>query len=687
MSRRTAGETTLLRLVPDEPMVSAAVFEAALGGLRLERAGVRRVSAAWFMGRLLEADGPATAEERLGELTAEVDVLFPSYEVHRAIPLLLALRNRIGLSWRLLWRAHSPAATPLEWALAAPLLRRGDTILCPSRSAAALLQALAPGLEPYLALWHPPVALPSGDNDTRLSSSEERRGRSFRVVALGRVDKAKLLHRLVDALTLTEELVSHRLTLEIGGPLGARLPAGRTNEETAYARALRARLSRLGLEDRVKLVGELGDSARRDFLRGGKALVNLSASLEESFGMAPVEALGVGTPVLASRWDGLPEAVGAGGRLVPVEAPLGGAANDVDPEVVARQLTLLLQEPPDRAVCLQEAEKAAPSRQERELSAIISRSAESFSVDDGAVPEELADRSAAPAGGLLARSLPLAALGYGEVFAAFAGEVSRRGQSAANLGTVGAGRLSSGDWGRLRPAIDASLLTPLSRLLAGLPPAPGDAAGGPPAEALARTLLDDRDLDSASSPGRIARRAGGEPYTASSSIAVLTALAGAGGIELGPLLGEGVRRLRARVEGRTGVEVAAMTVAFQAGEHQAALAIARRLLDLVAAAGSEQAWRLESYAGTLVAAARTMRLAGAPAGGIEALEGWLARCPDGAGALEAWWELAASSIEAGGAHLGGAATAIETLRRFTSDDLLLGRLRGALVAAAVPRGG
>ncbi len=88
--------------------------------------------------------------------------------------------------------------------------------------------------------------------------------------------------------------------------------------------------------------------------------VNLSVTIEESFGKAPIEALGSGIPVLATRWDGLPETVGECGVLLPSSARPGVSA-DIAAESVADGLQRLLDGPPSAAACRRQAGRFAPS--------------------------------------------------------------------------------------------------------------------------------------------------------------------------------------------------------------------------------------------------------------------------------------------------------------------------------------
>lgn len=70
----------------------------------------------------------------------------------------------------------------------------------------------------------------------------------------------------------------------------------------------------LGIADRVRFAGFVDDDDLAPLLAGACALVH--PSRDEGFGLTPLEAMAVGTPVIASGAGSLPEVVGPGARLV-----------------------------------------------------------------------------------------------------------------------------------------------------------------------------------------------------------------------------------------------------------------------------------------------------------------------------------------------------------------------------------
>ncbi len=157
--------------------------------------------------------------------------------------------------------------------------------------------------------------------DTRRFGVSDRRSRT-----LVHVSNFRPVKRTADAvrvLYLVRKRCEARLLLLGAGP-----------EEPA----VRELAARLGVAKHVSFAGEDPDVARR--LRGAACL--LSTSEFEGFGMAPLEAMACGVPVVATRSGGVEEVVSeACARLADVgdvETLAAGAAEVVDDPALGRRM-------------------------------------------------------------------------------------------------------------------------------------------------------------------------------------------------------------------------------------------------------------------------------------------------------------------------------------------------------------
>ncbi len=90
--------------------------------------------------------------------------------------------------------------------------------------------------------------------------------------------------------------------------------------------ALVRRIEELNLGHRVVLVGRLDDADRDGLLAMSSALVFPSSY--EGFGAPVIEAMALGTPVIAADATALPEVVGSAGQVLPLDAEAWSAAVD-----------------------------------------------------------------------------------------------------------------------------------------------------------------------------------------------------------------------------------------------------------------------------------------------------------------------------------------------------------------------
>ncbi|MGP3999456.1 glycosyltransferase [Streptomyces sp. 8N706] len=158
-----------------------------------------------------------------------------------------------------------------------------------------------------------------------------RTGRRPLLVQLGRLVPRKGADVSIAALTLLPDAQ----LLIAGGP-----PAGHLDDDPEVGR-LRALARDLGVADRVRFTGGVSCEEVPALLRS--ADVVLCPADYEPFGIVPLEAMGCGTPVVASAVGGQQDTVAdpGTGRLVPPR----------DPAALADAVAALLAHPEQRAAC------------------------------------------------------------------------------------------------------------------------------------------------------------------------------------------------------------------------------------------------------------------------------------------------------------------------------------------------
>jgi glycosyltransferase involved in cell wall biosynthesis len=640
----------VLRLSRPTALLTAAVFEELFVERFQAVFELRRVPTdEWWRAVLAPMRGGtslAEASSRVAQAVEGVDFLAPDYEATLLAPLFLALRNRARLATRLLLVAHAPGACILEWALLAPLLAPGDLIVAPTRSAADLIAFLNPALGPFVTVIpHPMLPLPG----------EPDRDAPLRVVSLGRIHPAKLLHRQVEALDVLRAQRRRLPQIEIAG--GAESGAA-----LAYLRSLQAKVHRLGLGEHVRFVGAVrGRDAKAAFLGGARGLLNLSVTIEESFGKAPVEALGIGLPVLSTRWDGLTETVGDGGVLVDVDCSRASRPADVSPEAVAAALERLLDDPPAARVCRDQAATFAPERIVPRYQAALERALEARArrVE---WPEPEGAAGAAPRQGLLSALAPLTALSWAEMFDAYVQCCESACRSWEASAPPESPQPTTGD--RLRGVLLNGARWPLEHFMSGRRETwPGSAALQDHAAASCPSGLGQADFDDRLAAAALA------PGLASSRLACLATVRGARRAEV---LDRGLRQLERESPHVQGIDVLRGEAAALAGDLEAAFAHAGRGLDL-ASDDEVTAFRLRQLARFARAGAWAERA-------LPPLSEWLDRFPDSPDSGAVWLDRCASGAMARPPLLRDATTALEHARLLLGDLPLVDDLARRLAA-------
>jgi glycosyltransferase involved in cell wall biosynthesis len=189
---------------------------------------------------------------------------------------------------------------------------------------------------------YPPVTLP------RVESQPSRRDGSY--ITVSRL----VPYKRIDAIAAAFRLLPDRKLVVVGeGP-------ERTRIETAAG-------------PNVQLLGQLDDAGRDRLLRKARAFV---FAAEEDFGIAPVEAQAVGTPVIGYRRGALSETVAG----LDSEAPTGVLFDAQTPEAIANAVRLFEDNAARIAAdaCIRSAQRFSAERFRREFSDYIAARSAAF---------------------------------------------------------------------------------------------------------------------------------------------------------------------------------------------------------------------------------------------------------------------------------------------------------------------
>ncbi|MFC0627523.1 glycosyltransferase [Kribbella deserti] len=152
--------------------------------------------------------------------------------------------------------------------------------------------------------------------------------RTGRILSVGRLVERKGVSTIIKAL---QDLPDAELVIAGG-------PAGDDFENDPEVRRLRAEAGRLGVADRVRLIGPVGRDVVPRLIRSADVVV--CTPWYEPFGIVPLETMACGRPVVGAAVGGLLDTVedGVTGLLVPPQ----------DPERLAEALRELLASPARR---------------------------------------------------------------------------------------------------------------------------------------------------------------------------------------------------------------------------------------------------------------------------------------------------------------------------------------------------
>ncbi len=237
---------------------------------------------------------------RLVKARGDIDLLFTMLHapLTARVPLVLYVPD---LSFRRVPQ-YFPLATRLRLNLLVPLhLRTARVIITLSEYSRRDLIATY-GLRPDRVHVVTCAVVPPDPADERAEADEAPLPEPPYFLFLGNLHPRKNVPRLMAAFAQARRaepaLASHRLVIAGGRWWGG-------GEEEA---------ARAAPPGSIVFVGRVTDRARQALLENAQALV--FPSLFEGFGLPPLEAMAVGTPVLASNVTSIPEVVGDAGLLV-----------------------------------------------------------------------------------------------------------------------------------------------------------------------------------------------------------------------------------------------------------------------------------------------------------------------------------------------------------------------------------
>ncbi|HEU5236000.1 MAG TPA: glycosyltransferase family 4 protein, partial [Pyrinomonadaceae bacterium] len=177
-------------------------------------------------------------------------------------------------------------------------LRRADGLISPS-------EAHASEISKELGATQPLCVIPNCVDVPDQAKASKDRDESL-VLFVGRLDRVKGVKVFLEAAALV-----------VKGFPKARFVVAGTSHPTLPPEEIESIIGKHPLKDQVRLTGYVGPDELGDLYE--RSAVCVVPSYYESFGLAALEAMAHGLPVIAARAGGLPEIVedGISGRLVP----------------------------------------------------------------------------------------------------------------------------------------------------------------------------------------------------------------------------------------------------------------------------------------------------------------------------------------------------------------------------------
>ncbi len=342
----------ILRVVNRGNLISADIFEENFNKISSDNLIIDFVGFEEVKSILLSKD-----LDKINSFFSDFEYFSPGFEAFLLAPLFLRLRACHNLKTNLLFIAHAGGKHILEFYLFKKHIKESDLIITPSNNAKKVVRFLFPYLAKNTVTINHPIDL---------GYKPDENMRDNIIVSFARIDPEKLIHRVIEAIHILDKKGVDVNFFIAGSP-----SLSTSENDTTFARKLKAKIKRLNLEDKVRFLGEIRDNKGKfEILSKAKALINLSVTPEETFGKAVVESLNAGTPVLVTKWDGFTETGKGCGEFVDVCIENG--LSDVNSHDISLKIEkLLLNHESYRELCLKNSKKYKPERISKKYHGIL----------------------------------------------------------------------------------------------------------------------------------------------------------------------------------------------------------------------------------------------------------------------------------------------------------------------------
>ena len=125
----------------------------------------------------------------------------------------------------------------------------------------------------------------------------------------GRISLEKNLHTLLRIFSVLQDLVPDIHLVVAGDPVVIQFPAMGVYPLSSTGMLMKLMNQLRIKQDQVHFIGGRGSTQLRDLYAMADVLVNFTLHHDENFGLAQVEALACGTPVIGTSWGGLKDTI------------------------------------------------------------------------------------------------------------------------------------------------------------------------------------------------------------------------------------------------------------------------------------------------------------------------------------------------------------------------------------------